>query len=150
MNAQEADAEAARALAVASELRALVGRLNRRLREEADPGDFTPSQLSVLGRLAREGSATLTTLARAEGMRPQSMGAIVSALETAGFVSGAPDPADGRQTILSLTAAALEKIAERRAVKEDWLSRTIRSKLTPDEQREFANGVGLLARLLDP
>ena len=38
-------------------------------------------------------------------MRPQSMGPLIAALEAAGLVSGAPDPKDGRQTMLSLTEA---------------------------------------------
>lgn len=150
MNEQQGDPEAARALAVAGDLRALIGRLRRRLRDEAPPGDFTPSQTSVLARLEREGPATVTTLARAEGMRPQSMGAIVSVLEAAGLVSGAPDPSDGRQTMLSLTAAARETINAGRAAKEDWLFRAMRAKLAPDEQEELARGIDLLKRLLDP
>lgn len=150
MNEQQVDVEAARVVAVAGDLRTLIGRLRRRLRDEAPPGDFTPSQTSVLARLEREGPATLTMLARAEGMRPQSMGAIVSVLEAAGLVSGAPDPSDGRQTILSLTAVARETIDVGRAAKEDWLVRTIRAKLAPDEQEELAHGIDLLKRLVDP
>jgi len=150
MNEQQGDPEAARALAVAGDLRALIGRLRRRLRDEAPPGDFTPSRTSVLARLEREGPATVTTLARAEGMRPQSMGAIVSVLEAAGLVSGAPDPSDGRQTMLSLTAAARETINAGRAAKEDWLFRTMRARLTPDEQEDLARGIDLLKRLVDP
>ena len=150
MDEQQIDAEAARVAAVAGELRALIGKLRRRLREEAPPGDFTPSQLSVLARLDREGPATVTMLARAEAMRPQSMGAIVSALQAAGLVGGAPDPSDGRQIILSLTALARETIDASRAAREDWLFRTIRAKLTPDEQKELARGVELLKCLVEP
>jgi DNA-binding MarR family transcriptional regulator len=150
MDEQQIDAEAARVAAVAGELRALLGTLRRRLREEAPPGDFTPSQTSVLARLDREGPATVTTLARAEGMRPQSMGAVVSVLEAAGLVSGTPDPSDGRQTILSLTALARETIDASRVAREGWLFRTIRAKLTPDEQEELARGIELLKRLVDP
>jgi DNA-binding MarR family transcriptional regulator len=150
MNEQQGDREAARVVALAGDLRALIGRLRRRLRDEAPPGDLTPSQTSVLARLEREGPATVTTLARAEGMRPQSMGAIVSALEAAGLVRGAPDPRDGRQTLLSLTAVARETINASRAAKEDWLVRTIRAKLAPDEQDDLARGIALLKRLVDP
>jgi DNA-binding MarR family transcriptional regulator len=149
MNDRPNDPEAAHASALAAELRVLIGKLKRRLREEAHSGDLTLSQTSVLSRLEREGPATVTTLARAEGVRPQSMGATVSDLEAAGLVSGAPDPADGRQTILSLTAACREMIKASRAAREDWLFRAIRTKLTPREQAELAAGVGLLKRLVD-
>ena len=91
----------------------------------------------------------MTTLARVEGVRPQSMGATVSALETAGLVRGSPDPADGRQTILSLTDACQEWLKAGRAAKEDWLSRSIQTKLAPAEQEELAHAVKLLKRLVE-
>jgi DNA-binding MarR family transcriptional regulator len=149
MNDRPGDPESARASALAAELRVLIGKLKRRLREEAHSGDLTLSQTSVLSRLEREGPATVTTLARAEGVRPQSMGATVSGLEAAGLVSGAPDPGDGRQTILSLSAACREMIKASRAAREDWLFRAIRTKLAQSEQEALATGVELLKRLVD-
>jgi DNA-binding MarR family transcriptional regulator len=145
---QPGDSEIARASALARELRVLIGRLKRRLREEAHPGDLTWSQMSVLSFLERTGPSTVTTLARAEGVRPQSMGATVSVLETAGLVIGAPDPTDGRQTILSLTAVCVKLIKASRAAREDWLFHAIRTKLGVKEQGELATGVELLKRLL--
>ena len=150
MDRQPSDRSTARAAALASELRSVIGKLKRRWREQANIGDFTSSQLSVLSRLEREGSATVTRLARAEGMRPQSMGAIVSALEEAGIISGKPDPSDGRQTVLSLTPAFQKKVKARRTATEDWLVNILQTKLTAAEQEDLANGVELLKRLVDP
>ncbi len=82
-------------------------------------------------------------------MRPQSMGANVSALEAAGLVSGAPDPNDGRQTILSLTPASIDWIKEGRAARQDWLFRAIQAKLAPEEQEDVARAIALLKRLAD-
>jgi DNA-binding MarR family transcriptional regulator len=141
--------EAALAAALAGDLRALVGKLKRRLREQANAGDLTPSQVSVLLRLEREGPTTMSNLARAEGMRPQSMGSTVALLEAAGFVTGAPDPNDGRQTILSLTDTFREWIREGRAARQDWLVRTIRARLSTREQKDLAASVKLLKRLVD-
>lgn len=143
------DPEAARALALAAELRVVAGRLIRRLREQADDGDLTTSQKSVVLHLDREGPATVTTLARALDMRPQSMGAIASALQAAGLVEGAPDPADGRQTLLSLTPTCREMIAVGRAARQDWLFRAIQTKLDRAEQEQLAGAVDLLKRLAD-
>jgi DNA-binding MarR family transcriptional regulator len=143
------DLEVAHALTLAGDLRVVIGKLRRRLREEARPGDFTPSQMSVLGRLERDGPATVTVLARAEGVRPQSMGATISVLEAAGLVSGAPHPVDGRQIILSLTAACRQWIKANRAAREDWLFRAIRKNLAGAEQAELAAGVALLKRLVE-
>src|SRR5260370_39181461 len=105
--------------------------------------------MSVVGLVEREGPATVTTLACAEGVRPQSMGATVSTLEAAGFVSRAPAPTDGRQTMLSLTTACREWIKASRAAREDWLFRAIRTTLTPEEQEQLAATVELLNRLVD-
>jgi DNA-binding MarR family transcriptional regulator len=139
----------AQALALAVDLRVVISQLRRRLREQASFGDLTFSQMSVLSRLDREGPATVTSLARAEGMRPQSMGAIVSALQAAGLVSGSPDPKDGRQTILSLTPSCQEWIKAGRAAREDWLFRAIQSKLSPDAQEILATAVELLKHLAE-
>ena len=146
MNEQQDNSEAR---VLAGELRVLVGRLRRRLREEGDLGDFTWSQMSVLSRLEREGPATVTALARVEGVRPQSLGATVAVLEAAGLVRGVPDPDDRRQTLLSLTEKCRERIAAARSARQDWLLRAIQTKLTVAEQEQLAVGVDLLNRLAD-
>jgi DNA-binding MarR family transcriptional regulator len=147
MKTQKRDSDVAMALAV--ELHVLAGKLKRRLREQGNAGDLTPSQVSVIRHLEREGPATVTRLARAEGVRPQSLGATVSVLEAAGLIGGEADPRDGRQTILSLTPACRKILKAGRAAREDWLLRTIRSKFTPAEQVELAKGVELLKRLVE-
>jgi DNA-binding MarR family transcriptional regulator len=137
------------ALALARELRILLGNFKRRMRGHTQPGDLTLAQISVLARLDREGPATVSTLAREAGVRPQSMGATIAALEAAGLIRGAADPADGRQTILSLTDACREVIAASRLAREDWLANAIETKLTPAQQAELARAVALLQRLVE-
>jgi DNA-binding MarR family transcriptional regulator len=143
------DQQTARIHALAHDLRRIAGKLKRRLREQADIGDLTPSQTSVLLRLEKDGPATTSGLARLEGMRPQSMGSIVAALESAGLVSGAPDPTDGRQTLLSLTEHCRTWLGEGRAARQDWLTRTIRHRLSPSEQDQLIAAIALLARFVD-
>lgn len=137
------------ASALASELRILINQLRHRLREQSHLGDYTWSQTSVVIRLERDGPATVSALARAEGVRQQSMGTTISTLEAAGLVKGSPDPADGRQTILSLTDACREMIQANRAAKEDWLFRAIQTKLSPAEQKQLATALELLKRIAD-
>ncbi|MBW4093711.1 MAG: MarR family transcriptional regulator [Proteobacteria bacterium] len=149
MDAPSDDSRSARASALAAELRALVGKLKRRLREQADVGDLTPSQVSVLLRLEKDGQATTSSLARAEGMRPQSMATVIAALESAGLVSGAPDPTDGRRILLSLTDACRQWVQEGRAARQDWLSRRLQARLSVDEMEVVAMAAGLLNRLVD-
>ena len=134
-------------LAVA--LRIEIGRLRRRLREQADNGDIVPSQVDVVRWLETGGPSTVTALARLAGMRPQSMGANVAALEAAGLVAGAPDPADGRQTLWSLTPHCIAVMKAGRAAREDWIARTVQDHFSAAEQAELARGIALLKRIAD-
>ncbi|MDR3617588.1 MAG: MarR family transcriptional regulator [Candidatus Obscuribacterales bacterium] len=136
-------------LVAAGELHGILGRLKRRLREEYNTGDLTLSQLAVLGHLDRNGPATVTNLAKAEGVRSQSMGATVATLEAAGLVSGSADPNDGRQTVIHITPLCREKIDARLAARQDWLFRSIKAKLSPPEQEQLASAIQLLKRLVD-
>ena len=103
----------------------------------------------MLLRLEKDGPATVSNLARAEAMRPQSMSAVIAPLEAAGLVSGAPDPKDGRQTLFSLTQKCRKRIEERRAAKQDWLTKAILGKLSAGEQDQLAAGLKSLALLAE-
>jgi DNA-binding MarR family transcriptional regulator len=149
MNDQSDRPQPAIAAAIAQDLRSVVSKLKRRLRDQADVGDLTPTQASVLVRLEKDGPMTTSSLARAEGMRPQSMGTVIAALEAAGLVRGAADPNDGRQTIQSITEACRQWIEEGRAARQDWLSRTIEARLSSEEQDHLLSAVKLLQRLAD-
>jgi DNA-binding MarR family transcriptional regulator len=141
--------QADRASALAREVRTLIGKLKRKLHDQAGHEDFTSSQVSVLLRLEKDGPATASNLARSEAMRPQSMSAVIAPLEAAGLVSGASDPTDGRQTLLSLTKKCRDLIQERRAAKQDWLTKTILAKLSAKEQEQLAGALEILARLVE-
>jgi DNA-binding MarR family transcriptional regulator len=149
MSKQKSNSGATRVSALAGELRVLISQLKRRLREQTHLGDYTWSQAAVLIRLERDGPATVSATARAEGVRQQSMGTTVAALEAAGLVKGSPDPTDGRQTILSLTDTCREIVKTNRAAKDDWLFRAIETKLSSAEQEKLAVALELLKRLAD-
>jgi len=149
MSKRKPEPDAAPAANLAADLQRLNGRLKRRLREQASTGDLTPSQTAVLLHLDRDGPATVSALARREGVRSQSMGATVAGLEALGLIKGSPDPEDGRQTILSLAPTCREMIRTGRAARHEWLLRAIQSKLTADEQRQLATAMRLLDRIVD-
>ena len=133
---------------LAMEIRVLVGKLKRRLREQAAVGDLTPSQVSVLLRLEREGPAATSHLARFEGMRPQSMGTVIAPLQAAGLRARTPQPVDGRQTLFSLTESCRRWIEDGRSARQDWLTRTLLTRLSPEEHDRLAEAVELLKRLV--
>lgn len=66
---------------LAAEIRAVFRKLKLRLREHGGRGDLTPPQVSVLLRFEKDGPATVSSLARTERMRPQSMSAVVTPLQ---------------------------------------------------------------------
>lgn len=149
MSEQSDEIQPVLAAAIAQDLRSIVSKIKRRMREQADLGDLTATQTSVLVRLEKDGPMTTSSLARAEAMRPQSMGSIIAVLEAAGMVGATADPHDGRQTSLSITEACRTWIEQRRAARQDWLTRTIEAKLSGKEQDDLLSAVRLLQRLVD-
>jgi DNA-binding MarR family transcriptional regulator len=134
---------------LAAQLRTILSRLKRRLREQGGRGDLTPSQVSVLLRLEKDGAATVSCLARAEGLRPQSMSSIVKSLQDAGLVSGIPDRNDGRKTLMSLSRKCEKRLREIRAAGQDWLTAIIVQKLSAQEQQQLSTTLELLGRLTE-
>lgn len=130
---------------LASELRLVLGQLVRRLRAE---GRFSLSQGAVLGRLDREGPQSVSDLAAAERVRPQSMAQTVGDMEVDGLVERNPDPSDRRRALVSLTAAGLERIEESRRDRVDWLARAIED-LPPADQAAIERAISLLRHLAE-
>jgi DNA-binding MarR family transcriptional regulator len=146
---RKSSTETGLAWTLAAEIRAVFRKLKLRLREHGGGNDLTPSQISVVLRLEQDGSATVSSLARTEGMRPQSMSAVVIPLQKSGLVRGAPDPSDGRQTLMSLTPKCLKLLQEGRAARQDWLTTTISQKLAAHEQQKLQAALELLTRLVE-
>jgi DNA-binding MarR family transcriptional regulator len=132
---------------LASDLRVVIGRLVRRLR--AERRGISLAQLTVLGRLDRDGLSGVSAIAAAERVRPQSVASTVAALEQAGMISRRPDPGDGRRVVLELTPAGRDALAADRRRREGWLADAIARDLTADERRVLAEAAGLLRRLAD-
>jgi len=135
--------------AVAAQLRAVAVGLIRRLRSTASPGDLTWSQEAALLRLETGGPQTISQLARAEGTRSQSMGAIVAVLQAQGLVDRTADSNDGRQSIVALADAGRRALDDARAVKQDWLAERLTHELDQHEQGVLAQAIPLLQRIVD-
>jgi DNA-binding MarR family transcriptional regulator len=131
---------------LASDLRLVLGGLIRRLRTQHR---FSLSQGAVLGRLDREGSGTVSELAAAERMRPQSMAQAVGDLESAGLVARRADPADGRRALVELTDAGRTTLAADRRQREGWLAEAIAAELNAGERATLREAVDLLRRLAE-
>ena len=133
----------------ATELRIVVGKLINQLRAQGSRGELTWSQAAVIACLERNGPRTISQLARAEGVRSQSIGATVADLEAGKFVERRADPGDGRQVVISSTNAGRQALVKARAAKTEWLVNVIDAQLSPKEQRALGDLVELLRRLVE-
>jgi DNA-binding MarR family transcriptional regulator len=131
---------------VASDLRVVLGRLVRRLRAEHR---FPLSHGMALGRIDREGVQSVSDLAHAEGVRPQSMAQTVNDLEADGLIGRRPDPDDRRRALVELTEAGRLALAADRRRREGWLADAIANQMSVEEQQLLERSVGLLRRLAD-
>jgi DNA-binding MarR family transcriptional regulator len=129
-----------------AELSLAVGQLLRRLRAESNPDELTWSQTVALSRLEKAGSMTTADLARAESVKPQSMGATLAELEREGLVERQPHPTDGRQVLFALTDKGIEARRKRSAAKQKWLLAAM-AKLDPDERQTLMSAAALIKRL---
>jgi DNA-binding MarR family transcriptional regulator len=138
-------AQAAVRLAVA------VKRLRSRMREESGltSAGLPVSQLSVVSRLMTGGPATAAALAAAEHVSHQAVTQSVAGLKAAGMVSAAPDPADGRKILISLTDAGRGMIESALSSRDEWLTRAIESAVSPGERAALDKAIDLLERLAE-
>jgi DNA-binding MarR family transcriptional regulator len=125
-----------------------IGVLLRRVRAASGSHELSLTEASVMGRLAKDGPATTADLARAEGMKPQSMGTTIAALEEMGMVERKPHPTDGRQVNIGLTAkgAAVRKSAK--DAKQTWLMQAI-SQLDESERETLFKAGEIIKRLAE-
>jgi DNA-binding MarR family transcriptional regulator len=131
---------------LASDLRVVLGQLMRRLRAEHR---FSISHGAVLGRLDRQGPQSVSDLAAAERVRPQSMAQTVGELEGTGLVSREPDPRDARRAFVDLTPEGRVVLAAERRQREGWLAQALAIRFSEREQQVLFEAVSLLRRLAE-
>jgi DNA-binding MarR family transcriptional regulator len=95
-------------------LRTAIGRLSRRLRSTAAARDagLTPTAISLLLSVDRNGPIRLSELADAEGLNPTMLSRAVGALGQDGLLRRSSDVGDRRAAWVEVTAAG-RKLAER-------------------------------------
>jgi DNA-binding MarR family transcriptional regulator len=121
----------------------------RRIRADAPPElrDFSWTQKAVLSRLEK-GPATSADLARAEGVKPQSMGVAIGLLEERELVERKPHPTDGRRINVKLTAKGITLRKRVGEAKEAWVARAF-AKLDKQELAILFKASELLKRMME-
>ena len=117
-----------------------IGLLVRRVRAAAAYHEISLTEAAVLARLAKNGPATTADLARAESMKPQSMGTTIAALEEMGLVERKPHPTDGRQMNIELTAEGAAMRMSAKDAKQTWLAQAIAQLDNHERATLFAAG----------
>jgi DNA-binding MarR family transcriptional regulator len=91
-----------------------IGRLSRRLRTTAagTAAGLTPTKISVLLSVVRNGPMRVSALASGEGLNPTMLSRVISDLVDAGLVTRTSDDGDRRAAWIEATAAG-RRLAER-------------------------------------
>ncbi|MFI9305140.1 MarR family winged helix-turn-helix transcriptional regulator [Streptomyces triculaminicus] len=132
--------------AAVNDLRSAVMRLSRRLKHQRVDESLSPAEMSVLGTLARCGSATPGELARKEHVQPPSMTRIVALLEGKGLVALEPHPEDRRQKVVRQTEQAEAMLEQSRRKRNAWLAELV-GQLDEDERATLRAAAPVLEKL---
>jgi DNA-binding MarR family transcriptional regulator len=132
---------------LAAHLRVVIARTARRLRQEAGT-DLSPSQTAALATIERRGPVTPSELASIERIQRPTATRVIARLEEAGWVSRAADPADGRSSLVSMTADGRALLERVRANKDAFLARRL-DALDRDDRATLERAAEILERVLD-
>jgi len=125
-----------------------VVRTGRRLRQEAAGavGELTPTSAAALATVERHGPLTPSELAEVERVKRPTATRTLRVLGEAGLVERAPDPTDGRSSLVSITAAGRDRLRRLRGRKNAYLARRMRDLpaadlATLDRAAEILEGI---------
>ncbi len=139
--------------ALEHELAMLLRRVRRQIGERAVAvhPDLNPTSYSLLILLADHGPRRASDLAEIFSLDKGAVSRIVQHLESLGLLDRAPDPRDGRASILAASAAALSRLDDARARRRVVLESRL-SAWTPEEIGDLAEGLAKynVAVLEDP
>jgi DNA-binding MarR family transcriptional regulator len=132
---------------LAPRLRLAVTRLARRLRQEAGT-DLGPSQTAALATVERHGPLSPSELAQIERIKRPTATRIIGHLEGAGLLERVKDPADGRASILTVTAEGRRLLKRLRQRKTAYLAQRL-EKLDAEDRRTLERAAELLEGMLE-
>jgi DNA-binding MarR family transcriptional regulator len=134
----------------AARLRIAVGRLSRRLRTTSagSAAGLTPTRISVLLTVVRDGPIRLSELATAESLNPTMLSRVIADLVDAGLLARVSDDGDRRAAWVKATAAG-RRLAERmRRERTDALNEALEG-LSPADRRQLEQALPALEGLAE-
>jgi DNA-binding MarR family transcriptional regulator len=135
--------------ALAVRLAVAIKRLRSRLREAVwGSGLELPiAQLAIIKHLRDGGPTTAAVLAAAEHVSHQAIAQHLAALKQTGLVRTAPDPTDGRKSLVQITAAGSRLFESAVASRDAWLAHAIEQNVPAAERAVLERAIVLLERL---
>ncbi|RNL50298.1 MarR family winged helix-turn-helix transcriptional regulator [Pedobacter jejuensis] len=136
--------------ALASALRPVLARLNRKLRK-LSPSNTVLSQTerSILVLLEQHDYLLSAELALLEKITPQSMGQLLNHLAVLNLISKTASETDKRKIHISLSPTGKEMLQQVRHERDEWLSKAIAEVCTEQEQLILKEAIGPLTKLVN-
>ena len=134
-------------LAVANELRPVLLRLSRELRQETEQLGVTSQQVTLLWLIHHNPGLSLRELAAEERISAPALSGYVDRLEKAGLLARVRDANDRRRVGLALTSDGDRLLKRVRARRTTWLADRLRG-LEEDELEALERAIEPLRRLL--
>jgi DNA-binding MarR family transcriptional regulator len=132
---------------LATRLRLAITRTARRLRQEAGD-ELGPSLLAALATVGRHGPLTPSEVATRERIQRPTATRLLARLEEPGLVARTADPLDRRSSLVAITPAGEDLLAELRTRKDAYLARRLRA-LSVEERATLRRASDILERMLD-
>jgi DNA-binding MarR family transcriptional regulator len=129
----------------AARLRLALARLTRTLRRQTLAG-LTPTQVSALATVGKNGPLRLSDLAAAEGIAPSTLTRLVTALEESGYLQRSAAPGDARSSVVSITPEG-RKVIDRVREESTTMLAGMLAQLTPGQQTTIAAALPALEQM---
>ncbi|HLI16078.1 MAG TPA: MarR family transcriptional regulator [Acidimicrobiales bacterium] len=133
---------------LASRVREVVARLNRRLRPTRAGAGLSPTERTVLGSVSKSGPVCLSELAAAEDLNPTMLSRVAAALERQGLVSRTQDPEDKRSYLLDATPSGRRLLDKMRSERNDALAARL-AQLGPRQRARLLDALPVLETLAE-
>ena len=131
---------------LASALRLSLLRAARRLRAQRVNTAATLSQLSALATVDKSGPLSAGEIAAIERVQPPSMTKILASLEHAGWIERSAQPEDRRQSIIAITPAGRDLLAEETRARDEWLATRL-VEFSAEDLAKLGAAIDVLDRL---
>lgn len=134
----------------ATRLRVAIGRLSRRLRPTSAGADagLTPTRISVLLAVVRDGPVRLSALAASESLNPTMLSRVISDLVEGGLLSRTSDDGDRRAAWVQVTEAGAELVDRMRRERTGALNDAL-AVLPAADRRLLEKALPALERLAE-